>query len=459
MQKTLKTEWSGKKVAVIGLGISNLALIKFLQEAGASLSGRDQKSRQELGERIHELESLGIELVLGPDYLSGLKHFDTVVVSPGVPRRLAELQEIEKLGRLQSEIGLVFRYSLAPIYGITGSSGKTTTTTLVGKILKASNIKVHVGGNIGTPLITELKEMSSDDSILLELSSFQLEGLEQSPRGSLITNIAENHLDVHLTMENYIKAKKNIYLHQRAQDFLVLNYDDPTTRAMAAEAPGRVLFFSLTSKIDNGAYLDGDNLIYSRKGEKICFAKRSELALPGIHNVANFLAAAVFSHELGASWEAVGWVGRNFRGVAHRLELVADKCGVRYYNDSIATTPQRTLAALQSFSEPIILIAGGSTKDLSFAQLASAIHERVKYLILLGDTAPEIRQAVLKLGDFPLHMVNDLDQAVTLAHSLAEEGEVVLLSPACASFDQYANFMERGHHFRTLVHDVNKGKK
>lgn len=454
MQKYVRADWAGKKVAVIGLGVSNLALIRFLKKAGAKLSGRDQKSREELAERFEELNALGIELVLGPNYLEGLESFDVVVVSPGVPKRLPELRQLERLGKLESEIGLVFRYSPAPIYGITGSSGKTTTTTLVGEILKASGIPVSVGGNIGTPLITELEHMKNDDHILLELSSFQLEGLRSSPKGSLITNIAENHLDVHLTMEKYIEAKKNIYLHQRAEDFVVLNYDDPITRKMAQEAPGRVHFFSLTERVEQGAFLADDDLVYRRGGEEIAFLKRSDLALPGLHNVANFLAAAVFSRELGASWEAIKHVAHNFTGVPHRLELVGELDGVRYYNDSIATTPQRTLAALNSFSEPIILIAGGSDKDLSFADLARAVHNRVKHLILLGDTGPKIREAVLSIGDFPLDMVDNLEQAVHLARGLATAGDVVLLSPACASFDQYNNFMERGQHFRTLVQDA-----
>ncbi|HBG02411.1 MAG TPA: UDP-N-acetylmuramoyl-L-alanine--D-glutamate ligase, partial [Firmicutes bacterium] len=249
MDTEFQRDWAGKRVAVIGLGISNLALIRFLKKVGATLSGRDCKTGPELGERLDELQSLGIELVLGPDYLAGLEDFDVVVVSPGVPKRLPELQHVGRLGRLESEIGLVFRYSRAPIYGITGSSGKTTTTSLVGEMLKKSGISTSVGGNIGTPLILEIEHLGPEDHVLLELSSFQLEGLQQSPHGALITNIRPNHLDVHHTMEAYIGAKRNIYQHQTHHDFVVLNYDDPVTRAMAGEAKGRVFFFSLASKV------------------------------------------------------------------------------------------------------------------------------------------------------------------------------------------------------------------
>lgn len=458
MDTQIHREWAGKKVAVVGLGVSNQALIKFLKAAGAQISGRDRQTPSELGERLAPLQTLGIELILGPEYLAGLTAYDLVMVSPGVPKNQPELQEVKRLGKLGSEISLVFRYSRAPIYGITGSSGKTTTTTLVGEMLKASGLPSFVGGNIGTPLINELDQIGPSDQVLLELSSFQLEDLTQSPRGALITNIAENHLDFHHTMENYVAAKKQIFLHQQAGDFLVLNYDDTLTRAMAQEAKGEVFFFSLKTSLERGAYLEGDRLVFAADQERHEFLKRSELILPGEHNVANFLAAATFSHLMGASWQGIREVGRTFSGVPHRLEFVADIGGVRYYNDSIATTPDRTLAALRSFQDPIILIAGGSDKQLSFAQLGQVIHTEVKQLLLIGLTALKIRQAVLAQGDFPLETLENLEQAVGKAHKVALPGDIVLLSPACASYDQYPNFMVRGAHFRELVHALQSSK-
>lgn len=456
MRKEIQSDWAGKRVAVIGLGISNMALIRFLKEAGAQISGRDHKTHGELGERLTELESLGVDLLLGPQYLSGLMDFDVVVVSPGVPKDLPELQAVDALGRLESEIGLVFRYSRAPIYAVTGSSGKTTTTSLVGEMLKTSGIKVRVGGNIGNPLIGELEDIDSDVNIVLELSSFQLEGLKQSPRGALITNIAQNHLDVHHTMENYISAKENIYRYQQPDDFLVLNYDDPVTRAMAKKAPGRVFYFSLTTPVTPGAYVRGDDLVYSDETGEIIFGQCSELALPGRHNVANFLAATLLSHQAGASLEASRQVGETFAGVPHRLEFVGEVNGMRFYNDSIATTPDRTMAALESFKEPLILIAGGSDKQLSYAELGHAIQGRVKHLILLGTTAPKIRRAVEDAGGVLLDEVEDLGDAVALAYKIGAPGDVVLLSPASASFDQYPNFKARGKHFRDLVASLSK---
>ncbi len=456
MEERIRQDWQGKKVAVIGLGISNAALIRFLKDAGAEISARDQKTREQLGDRGTELQALGVELVLGPGYLDGLERFDAVVVSPGVPKSLPELQAAARREPLESEISLFFRYCQAPIYGITGSSGKTTTTSLVGEILKESGFSTFVGGNIGNPLIAEVGRLGVRDRVVLELSSFQLEDLKASPRGAVLTNIAENHLDVHGSMENYIAAKKNIYLWQSPDDFVVLNYDDPLTRALAQGAPGKVFFFSMENKVRDGAYLDGENLVYVREGEEQIILPRGELRLRGEHNAANFLAAAALSLAAGAELQAAAKVGRTFQGVPHRLEFVAEKGGVSYYNDSIATTPQRTLAALKSFSEPIILIAGGYDKKLSFAPLAEAVHRRVKYLVLLGATAQKIREAVLALGDFPLQVVDDLEQAVAAAQAQAEPGDCVLLSPACASYDQYADFMERGAHFRRLVHGLNK---
>lgn len=446
--------WSGKKVALIGLGVSNLALVDILRDLGADLSGRDRQTPEQLGERYIELKNLGIDLVLGSDYLKNLEDFDYVMLSPGIPKYLPELRQLKDTGKLSSEIALLFANSPTPIYGITGSSGKTTTTSLVGEILQESGIAVRVGGNIGNPLITELRETEGEDCLLLELSSFQLDGLTASPHGALLTNLTENHLDLHLTMENYISAKQNIYRHQKPADFLVLNFDDPLTEKLAQESVGKVYYFSLKAPVYPGAYLQGNDLIYEDELGKVIFATKKRLSLPGEHNVANFLGAAVFSHLIGASWEAIRQVGENFRGVPHRLEFAGELQGVKYYNDSIATTPHRTEAALKAFDNPIVLIAGGSDKNLSFEGLASCIRAKVKRLILSGATAPKIKEAVLAHGDFPITEVANLKEAVTLAGSLASSGDVVLLSPACASFDQYRNYVARGDHFRELVQSL-----
>lgn len=452
MRKEIHEEWCNKKVAVIGLGISNMAVIEFLKNKGAQVFGRDQKTADELKEQVQNLRAWGIELISGPGYLRNLAGYDAVFLTPGIPKHLPELKGID----FQSEIGLVFRYSLAPIYGITGSSGKTTVTSLVGEMLKQAGLAPFLGGNIGMPLITSIEKAGPQDNVVLELSSFQLERLGQRPKGAVVTNISENHLDIHQTMENYVNAKCEIYRHQSSADFVIFNYDDENTRKMAQEAPGQVYFFSLQEKVKRGAYLWGDNLIYQDENGQVNLGLRSGLSLLGEHNVANFLAAAIMSRLIGADWEAIRQAGQTFPGVPHRLELIGEKDGVRYYNDSIATTPQRTITALHSLQDPIILIAGGSDKKLSFDELGKAIHTRVKKLFLMGHTAPQIQKAVLNHGDFPIVMTHTLEQAVGLAAREAACGDVVLLSPACASYDQYENFAARGTHFQTLVEKLKK---
>jgi UDP-N-acetylmuramoylalanine--D-glutamate ligase len=454
IREDIQREWQGKRVAVIGLGVSNVPLIHFLRKYGVVISGRDRKTKEQLGSNYSVLRDLQIELRLGKDYLEDLEGYDAVFLSPGVPRHLPQIRDLRRKTPILSEIALVLRYCPAPIYGITGSSGKTTTTTLIGEMLRHSGLTTYVGGNIGRSLIEEIETISPEGKVVLELSSFQLEDLDTSPHGALVTNITENHLDIHLTMENYINAKRNIYLHQGSGDFAVFNADDPITMEMASQGQGQVYLFSMKNSVERGAYLQGDELIYRDEDGAYSFVKRSEVALLGEHNIQNLLAAAIVSHLAGASWTAVSEVAQNFTGVPHRLELVLQHEGVSYYNDSIATSPARAIAGLRSFSQPIILIAGGYDKKLSFRELGKEIHQRTKAVIVLGDTASLITDAVEAYGSFPIHQVQDLEGAVELGAYLAEAGDVVLFSPACASYDMYPNFEVRGEHFRALVHKL-----
>lgn len=453
-------EWRNKKIAVIGLGISNIPLIRFLLKNGAIISGRDRKGPDELGDRYAELCSLQIELTLGEGYLEDLGEYDFVFLTPGIPKHLPPIQRIKGKVPILSEIALVHRYAKAPIFGITGSSGKTTTTTLVGEMLKQSHIEVFVGGNIGVPLIEHIEAIPEDARIVLELSSFQLELMDRSPQGALVTNVTENHLDIHLTMDTYIAAKKQIYAHQHPGDVAVFNLDDPITAQMAKECPSEVYFFSTSQPVPKGAYLAGDRLLFSDgKGDLVHIVDCQEISLIGSHNLQNVLAAAILAHLAGASWEAIRHVIREFTGVPHRLEKVLTYQGVTYYNDSIATSPSRAIAGLRSFEQPIILIAGGYDKKLSFDQFATEALTKVKHLILLGQTAEQIRGAVERAKaqssiGLVVHLVHDLQEAVECASSIAEKGDIVLLSPACASFDMYANFEERGAHFRKLVKNM-----
>ncbi len=447
-------KWKSKRIVVVGLGISNIPLIKFLLRSGAIVYGRDRKSIAELGERYQTLGELGVECLLGEDYLNNLDEFDAVFLTPGIPKHLSEIQNLMGKVPVLSEIALVLAYAKAPVYAITGSSGKTTITTLVGEMLKASGINTFVGGNIGHPLITEVLDIPADACILLELSSFQLELLDQSPHGALVTNISENHLDVHLRLENYIQAKKQIYLHQSKNDFAIFNLDDPVTREMAAEVNGETYFFSMQQPVNQGTYLEDDTIVFcDRNQQREVVLARSEVRLAGDHNVANMLAAVLLARLAGASFDAIRSVGREFAGVAHRLEELGTYQGVDVYNDSKSTTPSSAIAALKAFNQPIVLIAGGYDKHLSFVEFARLANGKVRHMILLGQTAPQIQQTIIgqSLTNTKIHIVGDLPEAVDLAFQLAISGDVLLLSPACASFDMYPNYEERGEHFRRLV--------
>lgn len=450
-------QWQGKQVVVVGLGISNVPLIRYLQAHGAAISGRDRKTAAELGERYELLRELDVDLRLGADYLVDLDHYDAVFLTPGIPKHLPEIQALIGRVPLLSEVALVLKQAKAPVFGITGSSGKTTTTTLVGEMLKAANIECHVGGNIGTPLIERIEEIPADEPIVMELSSFQLELLEQSPHLALITNISENHLDVHLTMDKYIHAKKQIYLHQTPQDVVVLNFDDPIVAAMAEEAVGSVYYFSLRTKVNPGIYVDeADMLVFQDQAGIVPLISKQDIGLIGEHNVQNIMAAALAAHLAGADWDAIRTVARNFKGVKHRLEPVAVINEVSYVNDSIATSPARTIAGIEAFTNPVILIAGGYDKKLSYRGLAEAVVESVKAVILMGQTAGQIQREILAVEPEygQIYRAHDLNHAVDIASQLAGSGDTVLLSPACASFDMYPNFEARGDHFRRIVQDL-----
>lgn len=450
----MTNKWLGKKVAVVGLGISNTALIRYLAKKGAAICGRDRKTVKELGKSYQELQQLCIDFRLGTDYLVDLDKYDAVFLTPGIPKHLPGIAAIKGKVPILSEISLLLQEAKAPVIGITGSSGKTTTTALVGEILKASGFDCYVGGNIGNPLIELVDQIPPQGRIVLELSSFQLELLNQSPELAVVTNISENHLDIHQTMDNYINAKKQIYLHQRPTDFTVFNFDDPITAAMAEESLSRVYFFSNCKTVMRGTYVDENDQIVFRDqaGIKPLIAKQ-DIELLGEHNVQNVLAAALLAILAGSDLQAIKKTVTHFPGIAHRLEKVDVIDDVTYINDSIATSPTRAIAGIRSFTKPLILIAGGYDKNLSFITFAGEVGGRVKDLILLGQTAPMIEQAVLNVSGTitNIHRVDDLEKAINLATRIAEPGDVVLFSPACASFDQYPNFEVRGDHFRSLV--------
>lgn len=456
-------QWEGKRAAVVGLGISNTALTRFLVRQGAHVVAYDQQSQQQLGETYNELARIGVEFHLGPHYLDYLHDVDTIFVTPGMRKDIPALQAARKRGiEISSEMQLFLALCKARVIAVTGASGKTTTTTLIGEIMTAAGHDVIIGGNIGTPLIEKVNTISEDQWVVLELSSFQLENLHASPEVALVTNITPNHLDMHGTMEAYVEAKKQIYRFQSDNDWLVLNDDDHWADEMDLEARGNVRRFSSKGSVKRGAYVDGERLVIARSGqerrtlEQVCLT--SDIRLLGEHNIDNVLAAVTVADLCGVRLSTMRDVITSFTGVPHRLEFVREAGGVKYYNDSIATTPTRTAAGIRSFREPIVLIAGGYDKGIPFDELKEAMDERVKAVVTYGQASEKIVKTLRKDGDsvhrLTVYEADDFEQAVKKAHDLAEPGDVVLLSPGCASYGAFRNFEERGLCFQNLVHDL-----
>lgn len=448
------------RVAVVGLGTSNRAVLRWLLAKGVRVIACDRKPPQQL-EGYAELARLPLELWLGPDYLTPLDGADVLVLTPGMRKDVPEIEAARSRGAtVTSEIDLFFRTCRAPVLGVTGTSGKTTTTTLVGEMLRASGVPSVVGGNIGRPLIEMAEELPPDTWVVLELSSFQLEMQRQSPRVAVVTTLTPNHLDQHPSMEAYVAAKRKILEYQSATDDAILNLDQEPVRELARHTPARIHWFSREHEVERGAFEARGALWLapSPGAAPVRLVGVEEVRLPGGHNRANLLAASVAATLCGASLEAVREVARTFAGVRHRLEQVGEVAGVVYVNDSIATTPERSAAGIQAMAgRPLHLIAGGYDKHLPFDALAREAVRSVSHLYLLGATAEAIEAAVRReaqVREVPgptIHRVRDLDEAVALAHRLARPQELVLLSPGCASFDQFTNFEERGDRFRALV--------
>jgi UDP-N-acetylmuramoylalanine--D-glutamate ligase len=443
----------GRTVAVIGIGVSNRPLLETLLRRGISVTACDRKPREALGEEAALLERLGARLQLGEGYLRGLDQ-DVIFRTPGLRPDVPELEAARARGStITSEMEVFFRVCPCPILAVTGSDGKTTTTTIIAELLKRAGRTVHVGGNIGRPLLSLADTMAPGDAAVLELSSFQLMTMQDSPHIAVLTNLAPNHLDVHRDMAEYVAAKENIFTHQSPQDIAIFNADNAVTAALSEKAPGTVRLFSRQREVPQGAFLRGEAVIARRDGREREILRTSDIRLPGVHNVENYLAAIAAVDGL-VDDRLIRDFAREFGGVEHRIELVRTRRGVRWYNDSIASSPSRTIAGLNSFREKVILIAGGKDKGISYAPLGPVVNEHVKLLILCGATAGVIRQAVTEAENYAgleIREVGDYPAAVALADSRAGEGDVVILSPASTSFDRFANFMERGNVFKDLV--------
>jgi UDP-N-acetylmuramoylalanine--D-glutamate ligase len=450
----------GKTVAFCGIGGSNLPLVKIFAQHGAIVTACDRRSRDKLGETAGELESLGVRLKLGDDYLSDLDE-EIIFRTPGMKFYMPELNEARRRGAaVTSEMEVFFDLCPCKIIAVTGSDGKTTTTTILSEMLKAAGKTVHLGGNIGNPLLPEIDSIHPDDFAVVELSSFQLISMRRSPDVAVVTNMTPNHLDMHKDMQEYIDAKKNILLHQNAFGRAVLNADYEITAGFADSVRGETLLFSRKKKCDYGAWLNENNeIIMSIGGRDIRVMNAADIKIPGGHNIENYLAA------ISALWgyvepDVMVQIAKTFGGVEHRNEFVRELDGVRYYNDSIGTTPSRTAnGTLSLYDFKVILIAGGYDKKIPFDSFGPVVVDKVKTLVLMGATADKIEASVKAAPKYrdgcpKIIRVNSLEEAVSTCRSEAVSGDVVSLSPACASFDMFPNYETRGEEFKKLVNQL-----
>ncbi len=444
----------GKTVAVCGIGKNNPPVVLQLLQHGARVIACDKRSREELGETADLLEQAGATLVLGEGYLDRLDA-DLILRTPGMKPYLPEFEAARLQGKtVTSEMELFFDFCPAPIFAVTGSDGKTTTTTVIAGLLEAAGKRVHLGGNIGRPLLPIIEEIEADHAAVVELSSFQLTGMTKRPRVAVVTNVAPNHLDWHTDMQEYIDAKRNLVLHQQPEDRAVLNADNEITRSFADGCPSDVRWFSRLHEVEKGAFLGEDGILYAvENGVKTAILPAKDIRIPGVHNIENYLAA------FAALWgfvppEIMAEYARNFGGVAHRSELVRTHDGVRWYNDSIGSSPSRTIAGLKAFDRKVILIAGGYDKHIPYDPLGPVAAETVKEAVLMGATADAIEKAIRAHSNLPIHRVKNMEEAVKKANEIAADGDVVFMSPASASFDMYKNFEERGNHFKRLVEEL-----
>lgn len=448
-------ELSGKRIAVIGLGVSNTPLALLLLGSGCDVTVCDKRDESELGIAAETIKQAGAKLRLGPGYLDNLDH-DIVFRTPGLHPFAPQLLEARAGGSvITSETELFFRLCPCRTIGVTGSDGKTTTSTLIAELLRREGHTVHLGGNIGNPLITKLGEISAEDIAVLELSSFQLHSISCRPDIAVITNVSPNHLDVHPDYDDYIRAKSMIFQNQTPADTLILNFDDPQSADFAAAARSRIKYFRRNEPVENGVFLKDGAIMRASGGKTEKILDEKGILLPGLHNRENFMAAFAATDSLVGN-ESCRAVAATFAGVAHRLEIIAKTNGVTFINDSIATSPTRTIAGLRSFEKPPILIAGGYDKNIPFNLLGDEIAKSAKALFLTGDTARKIKNSVVSSEFYdpaalPVTVLESFEDAVLAASNAAGEGDTVLLSPACASYDMFENFELRGEAFKKIV--------
>ncbi len=456
--ETFEKNLKNQKVAVIGLGVSNMPLIDYLDEKQADVTVFDDREENKVNiDVINKVKRYGFKYFLGKGNLENLKGFDLIFRSPScLPTKLELVAEKERGAIVTTEIEQLMKMAPCKIIGITGSDGKTTTTTLTNEILKNAGYNVHLGGNIGIPLFTKLNEIMPEDIIVLELSSFQLMGMQISPDISAITNIAPNHLNIHKDYQEYIEAKKNIFKYQNENGILVLNADNELTNACKNEANGKVIMFSSSQKLDNGYIVEDGIIKKCEDGIRRHIINTADLKLKGMHNFQNICTALALTETLVDTDSAIDTI-KAFSGVNHRLELVRTIDGVEWYNDSASTSPTRGISALNAFNnKEIILIAGGADKNLDYTPIGKPIVDKVKTLILIGQTATKIYDAVKselekQNKQLNIHMCQTFQESLELAKRIAKTGQIVLFSPASTSFDMFKDMYDRGDQFKMAV--------
>lgn len=447
-----------KKIALIGLGRSHLPLISLFSKYGANIIVCDKRSEEELKDSLSKIDSNNVSYSLGENYLNNID-CDIAFRTPGMKYYSEELNRLrDKNVEITSEMEMFFKLCNCKIIGVTGSDGKTTTTTIISKFLEEQGYNVYLGGNIGKPLLPIIENIKDTDIACVELSSFQLISMNMSPDIAVVTNLQENHLDIHKDMDEYINSKKNIVLYQNENNKAILNRDNDITYSFKNDTKANIVLFSKKEKVNNGCYLSDNCIYYSDNGNDTEIININEIKIPGMHNVENFMTAICAVYGLVDIYK-IRKVAKEFSGVEHRAEFVREIDGVRYYNDSIASSPTRTiLGTLSLYNEKIVLICGGYDKHLDYSSLGDYINKKVKVLILMGDTAKKIEEATLNSKnyseDLEMFHAKDMNEAVKIAKDHSNSGDIVSLSPASASFDLYKDFEQRGNHFKEIVNSL-----
>ncbi len=449
-----------KRVLVVGLAVTGLPLVRVLSELGADIIVNDMKDHNALADTLNELEGLNASYILGrhPDGLKELGPIDLVVVSPGVPLDIPFIQQLrEENIRIIGEIELAYLLSKAKIVAITGTNGKTTTTALTGEIFKNAGENTYVVGNIGVAAISKALETKPEDFMIMEVSSFQLESTEEfRPRAAAILNLTPDHLNRHKTMAGYLAAKLKIFSQQKEEDFAIINYDDAICREAAKALRAKKIYFSRKQQLEEGVCLQDGWIVIRLNDEDIRLMPTEDIRIPGNHNIENALAATALAYIMGIKPDVIADTLRSFKGVEHRAEFVSNIAGVSYINDSKATNPDAAIKALEAVKAPILLLAGGMDKGNDFTEFIEAFNGKVKEMIVYGETADKLYTTAMAMGFNAVKRVKDLEEAVAAATALAEPGDSVLLSPACASWDMYKNFEERGRHFKNIVGNLRR---